>query len=115
MNAPEQLPRPTVLQRLNQTPIGVNVSQLLTAAGFSLEHRLALGVLLDWVTLHLAADPEWAQAVAQAGDLAETREPEAMQRTLSAPGLEDAETLDEAGRILMRWVMDLMPRGASPA
>jgi hypothetical protein len=115
MNAPTQTPPPTTLQRLNQTPTGVAVTRLLKDSGMDLQGRLALAVLLEWATANLATHQGWARAVDQAAVLAETRDPEAMQRTLDAPGLAQAHSLEEAGRILLRWVADLIPPGTQAA
>ena len=108
-------PSPMTLQQLNQTPIGENLARLLKPAGIDLHGRLLLAVLVEWATQHLAANPAWAQAVDNAVGLAERNDPEQTAENLSAPGLEQAETLEQAGRLILRWVADLIPPGTQPA
>ena len=110
-----QTPPQTTLQRLNQTPTGVAVTRLLKGSGMDLGDRLAVAALLEWATANLGVHPGWAQAVDQAAVLAETREPEAMQRTLDVPGLAEATSLEEAGMMMLRWVADLIPPGTQAA
>jgi hypothetical protein len=105
----------TTLRQLNQTPIGENLARLLKPTGIDLHGRLLLAVLLEWATQHLAANPAWAQAVDNAVGLAEAHEPAQLAENLSAPGLDRAETLEQAGRLMLRWVVDLIPPDTQPA
>lgn len=106
---------PTTLQQLNQTPIGENLARLLKPTGIDLHGRLLLAVLLEWATQHLAANPAWAQAVDNAVGLAERNDPAQTAENLSAPGLEQAKTLEQAARLILRWVADLIPPETQPA
>ena len=106
---------PQTVARLNETPASTAAARLLAAAGVSLHGDLALAVLSDWATENLAADSGWAQAVDQAVALGAYSDPDALVENLSAPGIEEAETLEEAGRALLRWVVDIIRPGTQPA
>ena len=105
---------PQTVARLNETPASTAAMRLLAAEGVRLHGHLALAVLSDWATGNLAADYGWAQAVDQAVALAAYSDPDGLVANLSAPGIEEAETLEEAGRALLRWVADLIPPGTQP-
>lgn len=115
MNDLSPKPRQTLAQ-LNQTPTAETAARLLQGTEIDLEQRLALAGLLEWAVLNQAAEPAWAQAVLQALARAEAEpDPAPLAARLEAPGLAQAQTLDEAGRLMLRWVADLIPPGAQPA
>lgn len=77
--------------------------------------RLATAGLLEWALDNLAANPGWAEAVRQAAHLAEDDDPEALQAAIVPTGFLQTQTRSEAGTLMLRWVVDLIPPGTNPA
>lgn len=115
MNAQKRTSQSMDLATLNRHPTARKASLLLQDSGMELTDRLHLAALLQWATANLAADPAWAAAVDRAAVLAEANEPAALQRTLARPQLMQAQTLEQAGLLLLTWVVDLIPPQTQPA
>ena len=116
MSDPASMSQSATVIELNQTPIGEHLTRLLQQEKVSVPpYRLALGVVLEWALDNLNVAPVWARAVAQAAGLAEANDPAGLHAALSHPELLTEQTLEAAGLLVLRLVVDRIPGDTQPA
>jgi purine-nucleoside phosphorylase len=103
-------------EALNKTPLSQHVKTLFQQEGAKMESGLVLGSLMYWAEEQQLYSHQWLERVTGAvameiasGDL------ELLYETLAVPGMEDAETLEEAARLSLSNVMDWIIPANSPA
>jgi hypothetical protein len=101
---------------LNRTTLSLHVTTLFNQENAIQETEMVLCSLLFWAATNLTdLDWAWMEEVTGAAAHALDRSPERLYRNLDTPGMEYAETLEEAAMICLGQVVDLIVPDNSPA
>jgi hypothetical protein len=101
---------------LNETPLSQHIKLLFKQEKSVQESVLILCSLLYWAEKNLPdLDWNWMQEVTGAAAQAVNTNPEKLYRILDTPGMEDAETLEEAAMLCLGQVADVIIPDDSPA
>ena len=94
------------IKALNETALSQNVKDLFQQEQVQMESGLIVASLVMWAAQELVADADWARRAQEAVALEEADDPESLYLILDNPQLEEATSLEEAGRIAVSILAD---------
>ena len=94
------------IQALNETALSQNVKNLFQQEQVQMESGLVVGSLIMWALEELVADREWASRALDAVALEEKENPQSLYDLMETTPLEDADSLEEAGRLAVSALAD---------
>lgn len=113
----EQQQRDTLIGALNKTALSQHITSLFRQEKAALEAGLVLGSLIMWAQKSLdELDYHWMERVAGWVAMQEMQgNPQSLYADLAVPGMEEAQTLQEAAMLALSNLADIIIPDHCPA